>query len=195
LSEICEQSETRSKKILPCNTISTASKKNDRTLLSINQRPLLLSQIKHNIRYNSRPVPCAPPYLFPQECFDVTTCQLQCVNTKDDARQRGNVFVERKTVLSARQRTRIMLYILTMLTATQCIWISFNTQCLSTTNFHQLKLFRDQYNNHTVHCVDNIRSFQKHSQNFEKRNKSNSQLIALVSFVFRDRILKHNHTH
>ena len=114
-------------------------------------------------------MPCAQTYLFLQECFDATTRQPQRVNTKDDARQRGNMSVERKIVLSARQRTRIILYIVTMLTATQCIWIGFNTQCLSTANFHRLKLFRDQYKKHTVHCVDSIRSFEKHSQNFEKR--------------------------
>ena len=152
----------------------TASKKDDWPVLSINQRPILLPQIKHNVRYNSFPVPCAQPYLFLQERFAVTTRQHQWVYTKDDARQSGNTFVERKLVLSAGQRTRIILYILTMLTATQCIWIGFNTQCLSTTNFRRLILFRDQSKNHTIHSVDNIQSFEKCSQNCEKRLLSSS---------------------
>jgi hypothetical protein len=79
------------------------------------------------------------------------------------------MFVERKIVLSTRKRTRIILYILTMLTATQCIWIGINTRCFSTTNFHRLVPFREQSKNHIVNCVDKIRSFKKHSQNFEKR--------------------------
>jgi hypothetical protein len=101
--------------------------------------------------------------------FAITTCQPQCVNTQDDARQRGNMFVERKIVLSAKQRTRIILYTLTMLTATQCILIDFNTHCLSTTKFHRLILFRNQSKNHTIRSVDNIRSFEKCSLNREKR--------------------------
>ena len=56
-----------------------------------------------------------------------------------------------------------------MLTTTQCIWIGFNTQCLITTNFHRLILFRDQSKNRTIHFVDNIRSFEKRSQNCEKQ--------------------------
>ena len=167
MPEICELSETQSKNILPCNTNLTASKKDDCAVLSINQRPVFLPQIKHNVRYKSCPVPCTQTYLLLQECFGVTTRQPQCVNTKDDVMQRGNTFVERKIVLSARQRTRIILYILTMLTATPCTWIGFSTQCLSTTNFHRLILFRDQSLNHTIHSVDKIRSFEKCSQNCE----------------------------
>jgi hypothetical protein len=169
LPETCELSETRSKKILPYNTNSTASKKDDWAVLSINQRPVLLPQIKHNVQYNSCPVPYAQAYLFLLERFAVTKRQPQCVNTKDDARQRANKFAGRKIVLSARQRTIIILYILTMLTSTQCIWIGFNTQCLSTTNFHRLILFKDQSKNRATHSVDIIRSFEKCSQNCEKR--------------------------